>query len=198
MKAERVSYDVLTPSAARGILESVYWKPAIIWVIDRIHVLREICFDSFRRNEVSRKIPATTVRAVMKHGQGSLHQLVEDDRQQRATLLLRNVEYVIEAHFELTGQAGLGDTPEKHYNIALRRLRKGQCFQRPYLGCREFPASFELVEEVPVSSLQGERDLGWMLLDIDYDNDMQPQFFRARLVDGVMEVPQRRNGGGTA
>jgi CRISPR-associated protein Cas5d len=195
MKAERVSYDVLTPSAARGILESIYWKPAIGWVIDRIHVLREIQFDSFRRNEVSRKVPASTVRAMMKKGSGSLYQLVEDDRQQRATLMLRDVEYVIEAHFEMTDQAGETDTPEKHYNVVMRRLRKGQCFQQPYLGCREFPASFAPVEQIPISQLKGKRDLGWMLLDVDYRDNMQPQFFRAELLDGVLEVPARKKGG---
>lgn len=195
MKAERVSYDVLTPSAARGILEAIYWKPAITWVVDRIHVLKEIRFDSFRRNEVSRKIPAGSVRAAMKNGRGTLHQIVEDDRQQRATLMLRDVDYVIEAHFDMTAVVGGTDTPEKHYNIALRRLRNGQCFQQPYLGCREFPASFELLDQIPASPLLGERDLGWMLLDINYQQEMQAQFFRATLVDGVMQVPPRRNGG---
>jgi len=195
MKAERVSYDVITPSAARGILEAIYWKPAIVWVIDRIHVLREIRFDSFRRNEVGKKIPVGNVQSAMKNGVGDLYQFVEDDRQQRATLMLRDVDYVVEAHFEMTDRAGETDTAEKHYNIALRRLRNGQCFQQPYFGCREFPASFELVEDVPVSPLHGERDLGWMLLDLDFGDEIQAQFFRATLVNGVMEVPPRRKGG---
>jgi CRISPR-associated protein Cas5d len=193
MKTERVSYDVITPSAARGILESIYWKPALVWVIDRIHVMKEIRFETFRRNEVSRKIPTQSVQTIMKNG--NFHQLIEVDRQQRATLMLRDVEYVIEAHFELTAASGPDDTPEKHYNIALRRLRSGQCFQQPYLGCREFPASFALVERVPESPLVGEHDLGWMLLDIDFSNEMQPEFFRAQMVNGVIEVPRRRGGG---
>src|SRR5690554_3889717 len=123
MKAERVSYDVMTPSAARGILEAIHWKPAIRWVIDRIHVLNEIKFENIRRNEVGNKVPEGNVRQAMKGRPMVLAQYVNEDRQQRATLMLRDVAYVIEAHFELTDRAGPDDSAEKHYNIFLRRAR---------------------------------------------------------------------------
>lgn len=190
MKVERVSYDVMTPSAARGILEAIHWKPAIRWVIDRIYVLNPIRFDNIRRNEVSRKIPAGNVKTAMKGNPVVLCQYATDDRQQRATMLLRDVAYVIEAHFEMTDKAESGETDEKHYNIVLRRAQNGQCFHRPYLGCREFPAHFELLEgTIPKSCYQGERDLGWMLLDIDYSDSMTPRFFRATMRDGIIDVP---------
>lgn len=195
MKAERVSYDVMTPSAARGILEAIYWKPSIRWVIDRIHVLREIRFVNIRRNEVGHKISADNVRTAIRGGSVVLWQDVATDRQQRASLILRDVSYVIEAHFEMTDRAGPDDTPEKHYNVALRRARQGQCFHRPYLGSREFPAHFELVEkEVPQSVHRGMQDLGWMLLDIDFDEGATPRFFRAVMNDGVIEVPPMPTG----
>jgi CRISPR-associated protein Cas5d len=199
MKSERVSYDVITPSAARGILEAIHWKPAICWVIDRIHVLNEIRFDNIRRNEVGSKIPAQNVRAAASGKELTLCQYASEDRQQRASLVLRDVAYVIEAHFEMTDEAGPDDKPEKHYNIIMRRARQGQCYHRPYLGCREFPAFFELVEgPIPPSPYAGERDLGWMLLDIDYIDDMTPRFFRAAMHDGVIEVPRMPEGGGIA
>lgn len=197
MKAERVSYDVMTPSAARGILEAIHWKPAIKWVVDRIHVINPIRFDNIRRNEVGGKIPTRPIEQAMRGTPVVLGQWVEKDREQRATMALRNVVYIIEAHFELTDAAGPEDTPEKHYNMFLRRARQGQCFHRPYLGCREFPAFFELVEdEIPPSYYRGEeRDLGWMLHDIDFANDMTPRFFRATMKDGIIEVPRFEEGG---
>ena len=139
MKVERVSYDVITPSAARGIIEAVYWKPAIRWVIDRIHVLNEIKFTNIRRNEVSQKISASNVKKIMNSGKGRLYQIASEDRQQRAAMILKDVCYIIEAHFEMTEKVGPSDTPEKHYNIALRRMRQGQCYHQPCLGTREFP-----------------------------------------------------------
>jgi len=199
MKAERVSYDVMTPSAARGILEAIHWKPAIQWLVDRIHVLNEIRFDSVRRNEVKGKIPATVVSQAMKGKEVDLHQYASDrdERQQRASLVLRDVAYVIEAHFELVESNPPPGTADKHYNMALRRMRSGQCFHRPYFGCREFPVNFRLLEDepIPVSVHRGERDLGWMLLDFDYENGMTPKFFRAKLQDGIMTVPRLRTGG---
>lgn len=192
MKAERVSYDIITPSAARGILEAIYWKPAICWVIDTIHVQNKIQFDNIRRNEVGHKISENKIKSALKGTPVDLYQDTTEDRQQRATMLLRDVCYIIEAHFELTSLAGSEDTPEKHYNIALRRLRKGQCFHHPYFGCREFPVHFELVEgEIQPSELHGEVDLGWMLWDIDFERGMTPLFFRAEMVDGVVRVPDR-------
>lgn len=197
MKVERVSYDVMTPSAARGIMESIHWKPAIKWVVDSIRVLNEIRFDNVRRNEVGSKIPAGNVKKAMKGEPVVLCQYASEDRQQRATLLLRDVAYVIEAHFEMTDKAEPQDTPEKHYAIITRRARQGQCFQQPYLGCREFPARFRFIEEdepVPHSMLKGEKDLGWMLLDIDHENDMNPLFFRATMKDGLIEIPRMEKG----
>jgi len=195
MKVERVSYDVITPSAARGIIEAVYWKPAIRWVIDRIHVLREIQFTNIRRNEVSEKIPVGSVKQAMKGTRKKpLYLSATEKRQQRASMVLKDVEYIIEAHFEMTDQAGPEDTPEKHYNIALRRLRNGQHYHQPYLGTREFPANVELIEsgDIPPSPLRGERRLGWMLYDLDFSNpkDIQPQFFEAVMRDGVIDLTQ--------
>lgn len=200
MKVERVSYDVITPSAARGILEAIHWKPAIQWVIDRITVLNEIRFDTFRRNELSGRIPTGKVKSAMEGKEVLLRQTIEDNRQQRATMLLRDVAYVIEAHFEMTEKAGEDDSAEKHFNMFLRRARQGQCFHRPYFGCREFPVNFELLEdEMPQSYYQDleEKDLGWTLLDIDFDNNMTPLFFRAIMRHGVIEVPPLHERGET-
>ena len=193
MKVERVSYDVMTPSAARGVVEAIYWKPEIRWQIDRITVLNPIKFTSVRRNEVKEKIGAGTVAKAMKDGVGNLAFYVDegDNRQQRATLMLRDVGYVIEAHFDLLGGP---DNIAKHLDQFNRRARKGSCFTRPYLGCREFAADFALLEAesaMPVvhASLAGERDLGWMLHDIDFADDKQVRFFRVLMRDGVIDVP---------
>ena|SRR5690554_5295254 len=189
MKVERVSYDVITPSAARGIIEAVYWKPSIRWVIDKIHVLNEIKFTNVRRNEVSQKVSAANVKKAISGTKVDLYQVAPKIRQQRASMILKDVCYVIEAHFEMTSKAGPDDTPEKHYNIALRRLKRGQCYHQPYLGTREFGAKIELLGgEIPVSFYKGEKDLGWMLWDIDFSNDMEPIFFRAVMKDGGIEL----------
>lgn len=189
MKVERVSYDVMTPSAARGILEAIYWKPSIRWVIDRIHVLNPIRFTNIRRNELGSKIALGPVLKAMKGGKALLGLFIEEDRQQRAAMILRDVSYVIDAHFEFTSEADI--IPAKHRDVFERRARKGQCFHRPYLGCREFPAAFASVnDEIPSSSLSGETDLGWMLHDIDYTAGMEPRFFRAIMCDGVIDVPR--------
>lgn len=196
MKVERVSYDVITPSAARGILEAIHWKPAIRWVIDRIQVLKPIRFESIRRNEVGSKISARNVSSAMNAGStAGLVNYVDQDRQQRAATVLRDVAYVIEAHFGLTDKAGADDSEGKHLDIFNRRARKGQYFHSPCLGVREFPADFRLVgedEPEPNSdvSLAGERDLGWMLHDFDFKNGYEPHFFRARMLDGVIEIPR--------
>lgn len=181
MKVERVSYDIITPSAARGIIEAVYWKPAIRWKIDKIHVLKEIEFTNIRRNEVSEK--ASERRPYL---------VAPEIRQQRAALVLKNVDYIIESHFEMTDKAGPEDTVEKHYSIALRRLRKGQQFHAPCLGTREFGAKVELIEDaaaIPRSPL-GNMELGWMLHDLDFSDskDIKPQFFRATLKNGVLDL----------
>lgn len=195
MKVERVSYDVITPSAARGLIEAIYWKPAIRWVIDRIHVLNEIEFTNIRRNEVSEKI---STREAERRMNGAIEPFYLDTtsaRQQRAAMVLKNVDYVIEAHFELVPEkAGPDDTVEKHYNIALRRLRRGQHYHAPCLGTREFSARVELIEDraIPSSALSGTRDLGWMLYDLDFANpqDIRPQFFKAEMRDGVIDLTQ--------
>jgi CRISPR-associated protein Cas5d len=195
MKVERVSYDVITPSAARGILEAIHWKPAIRWAVDRIQVLRPIRFESIRRNEVGSKLSEASVAKAMKAGRvDGLACVVEDDRQQRAATVLRDVAYVVHAHFELTDRAGPDDNIGKHLDIFNRRARKGQTFHAPCLGTREFPASFALLEDgqpppQPDASLLGERELGWMLHDIDFAHGKTPRFFRARMVDGLIEVP---------
>lgn len=192
MKVERVSYDIITPSAARGIVEAVYWKPAIRWVIDKIHVLKEIEFTNIRRNEVSEKISTREAERRMSGANDPFFLDTTEKRQQRAALVLKNVEYIIEAHFELTDKVGEGDTVEKHYNIVLRRLRKGQHFHAPCLGTREFGAKVELIEAgtpIPQSPL-GNRELGWMLYDLDFSDseDIKPQFFKASLRDGVLDL----------
>jgi CRISPR-associated protein Cas5d len=194
MKVERVSYDVITPSAARGILEAIYWKPAIRWLVDRIQVLKAIRFESIRRNEVGTKASAASIAKAMKAGRiEELMTVVEDNRQQRASTILRDVAYLIDAHFELTDRAGTGDSEGKHLDTFNRRARKGQCFHMPCLGVREFPASFALCEPErnlePDASLAGSRDLGWMLHDIDFSDGATPRFFRARMENGVIRVP---------
>jgi len=195
MKVERVSYDVMTPSAARGILEAIHWKPAILWVVDRIHVLNPIRFQSFRRNEVGARISAVTAgRAIRAGSTAGLGLAVEENRQQRAATLLVDVDYVIEAHFEMTERAGTDDTPAKHLSMFNRRAASGQCFHRPCLGTREFAAEFALIaedESLPENRLpadQRDRDLGWMLHDIDHAGDKRSRFFRARLEKGVLDV----------
>lgn len=192
MKVERVSYDVPTPSAARGILEAIHWKPQIAWVVDCIHVLRPIRFQSFRRNEVGSRASAALAARAMKAGNlAGVGLDVTSDRQQRAATLLVGVSYVIEAHFELTAK-GEGEDPAKHLAMFNRRATTGQCFHRPCLGAREFPAEFALIPDgeplPPTDFPAGERDLGWMLHDIDFANERTSRFFRARLRDGVLDV----------
>lgn len=204
MKVERVTYDVPTPSAARGILEAIHWKPAIVWRIDRIHILNPIRFASFRRNEVGVKASASLAERGMRAGSvAGLGISAEQQRQQRATTLLIDVDYVIEAHFEMTRRAD-GDEPAKHLSMFNRRAQSGQCFHRPCLGTREFPADFTLLEEgetLPESKLpedQRNRDLGWMLYDIDFENDKTSRFFRARLENGVLDVNRCLSEGAAA
>ena len=197
MKVERVSYDVLTPSAARGILEAILWKPQIRWEVDRIHVLKPIRFQSFRRNEVGSKIPAQKAAQAMRSGSTAGLRLVADqDRQQRASTLLVDVAYVIEAHFDLVpGKAGPEDSPAKYVSMFNRRAGSGQCFHRPCLGTREFPADFALLQEdapLPPSTLKDEQrdhDLGFILHDIAFGpNGSTSRFVRAKLEDGVLDI----------
>jgi CRISPR-associated protein Cas5d len=199
MKAERVSYDVMTPSAARAILEAIHWKPSMRWVVDRIHVLHPIAFSSIRRNEIMFKVPAASVQAVINGKRQELAQYATEERQQRATMMLRDVAYIIEAHFVMTERAGIDNTPEKHFNMFIRRAREGQCFNQPYFGCREFPANFNLIEadsdqEPSYYQKEAQRDLGWMLWDVDFTEDMRPIFFRAEMKCGIIEVPDLLKG----
>lgn len=201
MKVERVSYDVITPSAARGILEAIHWKPQMMWRIQRLYVLNQIRFESLRRNEVGSRIPTGKITAAMRaRSTEGLALHVDEDRQQRAATLLKDVAYVIEARVELTPQ-GRDDPKEsvqKHLEMARRRAAKGQYFHHPYLGTREFACDFALLDGDPPSpheSLQGSRDLGWMALDLDYAAGNEPRFFRAHMVDGVIEVPSLGDDG---
>jgi CRISPR-associated protein Cas5d len=192
LKVERVSYDVMTPSAARGILEAIHWKPAIRWVIESIHVLSDIRFQSIRRNEVSEKASVANAKVAMNRGDvADLYLTVEATRQQRAAQVLSDVAYVISARFEMTDRAGPEDNPGKHLDMFTRRARTGQCFHRPSLGTREFPADFRLIEPgdpLPVAK-DVTRDLGLMLYDIDHAGDRASLWFRARLERGVLRVP---------
>lgn len=207
MKVERVSYDVMTPSAARGILEAIYWKPQMRWVVDRIHVLAPIRFTHVRRNEISSKISARNVRTAISQGTGDLGINVAAHRQQRAAMILRDVSYGIEAHVEVLEETGgLEHREAKHLEMFKRRASRGQYFHHPYFGCREFPVNFELVETFPEcpEALLGDRDLGFMLHDIAFVPDengkivessrgkrvrAEPRFFRPTMRDGVIEIP---------
>ena len=193
MKVERVSYDVMTPSAARGILEAIHWKPAISWVIDAIHVLKPIRFHTIRRNEVGHKAATGKIRTAMNRGHlEGLQIIVGEDRQQRASTILTDVAYVISAHFVMTGKAGPKDNPGKHLDTFNRRAARGQSFHQPCLGTREFDARFEPVDhDTPLpETIAEDRDLGFMLYDIDHQAPGRPSlFFRAKLAQGVLHVP---------
>jgi CRISPR-associated protein Cas5d len=199
LKVERVSYDVITPSAARGILDAIHWKPAIRWIIDRLQVLKPIRFESIRRNEVGHKISQTSAQRAMDSGTiEDLALIVEDDRQQRAATLLKDVAYVIEAHFERTSRWSVDDSDGKHLDMFNRRAAQGQCFHRPCLGNREFPAYFEPAGPDTPHPIPDTRDLGLMLLDLDFTPrrnepaiyDAKPRFFHAQMVEGIINVPR--------
>lgn len=219
MKVERVSYDVITPSSARAIFEAILWKPELRWTVTRIEVLKPIKWISVRRNEVGRVASADTA---MRNGRGDLGIYIEENRQQRAGLFLRDVAYRLHARFdvvdgskhihrypELRGrfppesEEGQPEHPAKYLSMFQRRARKGQCAWQPYLGCREFSAHFELVDD-PNAALPGYsdltaserkdlgfehlRDLGWMLHNIDFADGMKPGFFRAEMHNGVIDL----------
>lgn len=193
MKVERVSYDVITPSAARAVFESILWKPAIRWHVRRIEVLRPIQWLNLRRNEVGAVISTRNVQQAMTAGEGDLALYIEDERQQRAGLFLRDVAYRLHADLEVRSDRHDPMPPQKYWEMFERRADKGQCVNQPYLGCREFDARFRRVttpseEPTPIPET---RDLGWMLHDLDFSNptDPQPHFFRAQMNAGVIEVP---------
>ena len=189
LKTERYSYDVPTPSGARGMLESIFWHPGLRYVIDRIYVMNPIRFTNLRRNEVKSKILAS---AILSEANGKAASYIDrnEDIQQRATTMLHDVHYVIEAHFEMTDNASASDNPGKFQDIVTRRMERGQCYHTPYLGCREFPAYFRRWPGGPVPAIEESRELGLMLYDIDFSdpNDMQPMFFRAKLENGVLDL----------
>lgn len=216
LKVERVSYDVPTVSAMEGLVKSIYWKPAIRIVIDKIIVFNPIKFINIRRNEMKDKVLLSAVKKQM-NGTGSAELFASEQRSQRAGMLLRDVKYGVEFHFELTGLKSdhEDESEEKHYNIMLRRLKNGQCFRQPCLGCREFSASrIELVDEFDLSqvdeSLCGDIDLGYMLYGLkfkdggkpvnnDWDNpkfsdNADPIYYRPHMIDGVIDVAKYREG----
>lgn len=215
MKVERVSYDVMTPSAARAVFEAVLWKPAMRWRVTRIEVLKPIRWMTLRRNEVGAVVSARNVQTAMNRGSGDLGLYIEDQRQQRAGLFLRDVAYRIHAGFEVCDAArhkrnfphlskhriddpdeqraaDEANTPAKFLNMFERRAGKGQCVNQPYLGCREFAADFRLVRDAAAGTapIAESRDLGWMLYDMDYSNraSPSPRFFRAELKNGVLDL----------
>jgi CRISPR-associated protein Cas5d len=192
MKVERVSYDVITPSAARAVFEAILWKPAIRWHIRRIEVLKPIRWMNLRRNEVSGVVPAGAVKSAMTRGKGNLGMYVEEDRQQRAGLFLRDVCYRLHAEFEMLDN-NPANNPLKFAEMFKRRASKGQCFNQPYLGTREFSCDFRLVDADTASAqpLSETRELGWMLYDMDFADttNPMPRFFQAKMQDGVIHVP---------
>lgn len=189
LKVERVSYPVITPSAARGVLEAVLWKPAIRWVVERIRVLEPVRFAAFRRNEVNSRMGKPASQTVKQGGPVKPY-YADQDRAQRNTVALRDVAYVVEAHFEMTGRAGPEDNVAKFVDMFSRRVEKGQHFHQPYLGCREFAAQVSPADGTEPTS--GETsELGLMLWDLDYGKKGNtPRFFAARLDEGVLEVPE--------
>ena len=199
MKIERVSYDVITPSSARAIFEAIHWKPAIKWVIDEINVIKPIKFQTILRNEVNNIISEKAIKNSIKNPNDSIYIDTNKNRQQRNSMILKDVEYVIKAHFEMTKYAGESDDEKKHYNIFLRRARNGECFNQPYLGCREFSCNFELLEDEDFLPLNETKDLGWMLYDIYFVKESDsykkvekynPIFFRAEMVEGKICIPK--------
>ncbi len=190
LKVERVSYDVMTPSAARGLVEAIYWHPGLAWHIDRIHVMNPVAFTNIRRNEVKEKILASSVQAKMTGGDKPLALYAGESIQQRASMVLTDVRYVIDAHFTLTEKANPSDNEGKFIDIARRRLARGQCYHQPCFGCREFPAQFRAWRGGAVPTVPETRSLGLMLYDMDFSDprNIQPMFFLAELTNGVLEV----------
>ena len=188
LKTERVSYDVITPSAARGLVESIYWHPGLLYTIDRIYLLSPIQFTNIRRNEVKSTLLSSAALSAAKGGTPPVL-YTSQEIQQRAALVLQDVHYVIECHFTMTDTAAPGDNPGKFQDILRRRLRKGQCYHQPCFGCREFPAHFREWPEDEIHPLDVTQDLGLMLYDLDYSDpkNIRSQFFRAKLVHGVLD-----------
>jgi CRISPR-associated protein Cas5d len=193
MKVERVSYDLITPSAARAVFEAIFYKPAVHWVIRRIELLAPVRWTNLRRNEVASVLSTRNVQQAMKQGSGQLALYADEDRQQRAALLLRDVAWRLHADLVVRAHRTDPEPPGKFFAMFERRARKGQCVNQPYLGCREFAARWRLVDDLAAEPvpLNETRDLGWMLHDLDFSDpaDPQPRFFRAQMDKGVVEVP---------
>ncbi len=199
MKVERVSYDVPTPSSVRGVLEAIYWKPSIRWVVNKIIVLNPVKFENIRRNELGSKLAKNKIKKAMRDGKSPVETFIEEDRQQRASMILKDVSYVFEASFEMTGvksEKKDDQNPQKHLEIFTRRAKKGQCFHQAYFGCREFPVNFEWADGDDIITLfQGKKDLGWMLYDMDFKNIQNPKplFYRPEMINGVINVPHYKS-----
>ncbi len=196
MKVERVSYDVITPSAARAVFDAIYWKPAVRWHVRRVDVLKPIRWINLRRNEVASKISTRNVEQAMAEGAGDLGLYIEEDRQQRAGLFLRDVAYRLHADLEVRADRNDPEPPQKHFSIFERRVESGQCVNQPYLGCREFSVtSFRLVGDPKQEreAIEEDLELGWMLYDMDFADasDPKPIFFRAQMRHGVVECDWR-------
>lgn len=219
MKVERVSYDVMTPSAARAIFESILWKPALRWNVTKIEVLNPIKWISIRRNEVGKKVSSPTTKQLAGESGQPMGIFIEDERQQRAGLFLRDVRYRIHGYFELIPPekrkanqsilpevwadeeeqmevVRMDETCAKYAAMFKRRAKNGQCFHRPYLGCREFACDFRLIDPKmeSVEPVNETYDLGFMLYDMDFgqnSNDPIPQFFRANIVKGIVNTDRR-------
>ena len=193
MKVERVSYDVMTPSAARACFEAILWKPAIRWQVRKVEVLKPIRWINLRRNEVSSVVSTRNVETAMRAGQGDLGLYIEEDRQQRAGLFLRDVAYRVHAELEFLRERDPEASAAKYHEMFERRARRGQCVNQPYLGCREFAAAFRLIDDASAepAAIADTRDLGFMLHDLDFSkpSDPQPRFFRAQLENGAVHVP---------
>lgn len=198
MKVERVSYDVITPSAARACFEAILWKPAIRWHVRKIEVLKAIRWINLRRNEVASIVSTRNVETAMKNGTGLIALNIEDERQQRAGLFLRDVAYRVYADMEFLPERDVGANANKYYEIFERRANRGQCVNQPYLGCREFSAQFRPVTELVAEPkpIDDTRDLGFMLHDLDFSriDDPAPRFFRAQLEHGAIHVPSWDSG----
>lgn len=191
LKAERYTYSIITPSAARGMIEAIFWKPGMRYIVDEIAVLNPIRYVNIKRNEISKKIPSGNIKSAIGGSNTDLFLSTSGDIVQRNSTVLYQPYYVIKYHFELTEKAGPEDTKEKYYNMILRRLKKGQCYHQPCMGVREFPARFGLYEEEIVTPYKGEiHDFGLMLYDMDYSNkrEIKPTFFHAIMENGVVDL----------
>lgn len=192
MSVERVSYDVITPSAARGILEAIYWHPGIKWVIDKIHICNPIKFTTIKRNEVADVISKTEVLSAMRNNNPNIYLATPTCIQQRTSLILKDVRYIVDAHFEFTDEYENERDEGKVLAIVTRRIEKGQFWSQPYFGCREFPVSFSPAKNYTVpETLLGETDMGWMILDHDFSDkaNVKTKFFRAKCKNGIIVIP---------